>query len=331
MINQVKMEQVAEAAGLSRPTVSQILNGKGHRYSKKSRQRVLDAVSKLQYRPNGAARAMRLGKLGCAALLSSTVQGHSATAGSLYSSISDAVNAHGMNLMVAKLPDQKLTDEGFVPKILQEVSADGLLINYVSHIPEQMIELIQMYNIPSIWINSKQEYDCVYPDEYSAAKTAMKYLLELGHRKIAFMACACADHYSVFDRKKAYLDAMNEAGLATKIIGGEEDFHIEHSERPGLVRTILQKNDRPTAVLANDTHSEMLIEALSLGLRVPEDLHIAAFVSGHISALNPRITSLCVPETIMGQKAVEMLITKMADKTRKFKPEILPIQMVKAI
>ena len=331
MANTVTMEKVANEAGLSRPTVSQILNGKGHRYSEESRQRVLDAVSTLQYRPNGAARAIRLGQLGCIALLSSTIRSHSAGVGSLSDSISDTLNSHNLNLMISKLPDQKLTDAGFVPKILQEISADGLLINYVSHIPKEMIELIHMYNIPSVWINSKQESDCVYPDEYGAAKKAMQYLLSLGHRKIAFMACACADHYSVFDRKKAYIDLMKDAGLAPEIIGGAEDQHIEHPERPTLIRTALQRQDRPTAVLANDAQNDMVIEALSLGLRVPEDLHIAAFVSGNANSLSPRITSLCEPDAIMGQESVEMLIKKMADRTQDIKPKILSIQIVKCV
>jgi LacI family transcriptional regulator len=325
------MKQVAEAAGLSRPTVSQILNGKGHRYSEKTRRCVLDAANALQYRPNSAARAMRLGQFGCATLLSSTLRGHSAGTGSLSDSISDELNAHGLNLMISKLPDQKLTDKGFIPKILQEVSSDGLLINYVSHIPEQMIKLIRMYNIPSVWINSKQEFDCVYPDEYRATEKVMRYLLELGHRKIAFMACACADHYSVFDRKKAYLNVIKDAGLTPEIVGGAENEHIEYADRSGVARKILQRKDRPTAIIANDTHIETMIEALALGLTLPQDLHIAAFINGNNDPLQSRITSLCEPNTIMGKKAAEMLIKRIADKTKKIVPEVLQIQIVKVI
>jgi DNA-binding LacI/PurR family transcriptional regulator len=124
---------------------------------------------------------------------------------------------------------------------------------------------------------------------------------------------------------------MKKSGLTPKIIGGPENHHIDMPERPRVIRQQLQNPDRPTAVLSNDSHVEMLIEALSLGISIPKDLHIAAFVGGNSGSLQSRITSLCEPNEIMGEKAVDMLIRKIEDRTRKLTPQILQIQMIKAM
>ena len=80
-----------------------------------------------------------------------------------------------------------------------------------------------------MWVNAKFEVDCVYPDDYGAAKSATRQLIELGHRRIAFVhfinplfgatfeESRPRFHYSVEDRAFGYRDAMREAGLSPRV------------------------------------------------------------------------------------------------------------------
>jgi len=130
------LKVIAEAAGVSIPVVSQVLNSKGQRFRPETRRRVRQAAERLGYRPNNSARAMATGRLGCAALVLSTQGYRSTLPAELLRGIDEELARHNMHLTIARLPDEKLTREGYVPKILREWLSDGLLINYTSDIPD---------------------------------------------------------------------------------------------------------------------------------------------------------------------------------------------------
>src|SRR6185369_16509410 len=87
----VTIKEIAERSGLSIPTVSQVLNNKGHRYRSETCNRVLKAVRELGYRPNSSARAMRMGRFNCVALLLSTESYRSFLPNELLRGIHDGV------------------------------------------------------------------------------------------------------------------------------------------------------------------------------------------------------------------------------------------------
>jgi DNA-binding LacI/PurR family transcriptional regulator len=86
-----------------------------------------------------------------------------------------------------------------------------------------MIELIQRYQIPSVWLNAKLESDCVYPDDFEAAGQACKYLLQMGHRRIAYVDYMSSGHYSTADRRNGYLRAMRSARLKPQIFSNARE------------------------------------------------------------------------------------------------------------
>src|SRR6185295_16580276 len=189
----VTIKEIAERSGLSVPTVSQVLNNKGHRYRSETCKRVLKAVRELGYRPNSSARAIRMGRFNCVALLLSTERHKSFLPNELLRGIHDGVAEHDYHMSLTVLPDDKLTSQGFVPKILRQWMADGLLINYHVDVPQRMIELIHEHGIPSVWINTKQKSDCAFPDDLGASREATEKLLALGHRRIFYADLGLAD------------------------------------------------------------------------------------------------------------------------------------------
>jgi len=327
----VRTRDIAEKLGIARPTVSTILSGgkSNTRVSDDLRQRVLTTARQMGYRPNAAAKAIGTGRFGSVGLVVSAADpGRSSVPGQLLFGTSVELERHGMHLSIAALDDRQLTDESFMPRVLRESAADGLLINYHKLIPARMIELIEDYRIPSIWLNVKRDHDCVYFDDLGAGRRATQALLEAGHRRIAFASHHWEGkdaHYSEHDRRDGYLRAMREAGLPSEVIerikfGGDHlpARLIDHwTERLG-------RADRPTGVVAYGSAAlaPIIRAADRLGLRVPDDLSVGTFGQGtghHLISLDTMVHD----EAEMGRVAINLLLTKIQSPRTRLAPRVL--------
>jgi LacI family transcriptional regulator len=323
----VTIKEIARKTGLSIPTVGNVLGRSASRYSAETRKRVLSAAAELGYKPNASARAMRQGRFGCAALVlsRSKQQTHSHIPNRLIDGLEDELSLHDMHLTVSRLTDEELSTNEFVPKVLREHMADGMIVNYTHEIPPAMLELIRAHHMPAVWLNAKLEADCVYPDDYGAAKSATQQLLSLGHRRIAlvhmmtpfalyptFEASWASRHYSVTDRAAGYTDALAAAGLQPRILA--HDRFIDDSEQFEACRALLGGPDRPTAVLiySEGELGSIACAAKVLGLQIPKDLSMLLFAPTRISLAGDRITNIAIPTERMGRSAVQMLLKKMA-------------------
>src|SRR4051812_13039083 len=238
----ITIKEIARRTGLSIPTVGNVLGRSANRYSAKTRERILQVAHELGYKPNASARAMRQGRFGCAALVlsRSKQQTHSHIPTGLLDGLDDALAQHDMHLTVARLTDEELSSDDFLPKVLRESMADGMIVNYTHEIPQAMLELIHAHHAPAVWLNAKLAEDCVYPDDLGAAHAATKRLIELGHRRIAFVHFVAPNvfpepfeharpkfHYSVADREAGYVSALREAGLKPQFSCNDRYTHDE--------------------------------------------------------------------------------------------------------
>ncbi len=328
----ITIKDIAEHVGVSSMAVSYALRNKGS-IGAETRNRVLRAAKELGYMPNLSARAMALGKFGTVALIQSSLPYRSTLAEGMLKGIHDELTCHDMHLSMDIIPDEKLTSEGFVPKILRELMVDGLLINYTALIPQQMLELIAKSNIPAIWMNSKQESDCVYPDECDAGREATEYLLKLGHRRIAYANYSGGGHYSAIDRMAGYKQAMEQFGLSPRVVTPSDcgveplaDGSISREQRPAVAKAMLAGPDRPSAVVtySGSTAYPLLYAAASMGINVPGDLSVVTFHDEIGSGLGVPITTLLIPVYEVGRIAAEMIIEKIGDPSC-----VLPSRSVK--
>jgi DNA-binding LacI/PurR family transcriptional regulator len=219
----VSIKEIAAATGYSAQTISRVLNNKGAGHRKSTCDFTLETAEAMGYRPNSLARAMVLGKFGGVGLLMSNNSGRSYLPTSLLSSIHDTLAGHNIHLTIGRLPDEKLTDSDYLPKVLREWSCDGFLINYTDHVPDGMAELIERSRLPSVWINTKKPGECVHPDDFGGGKLAVEYLRSRGHTRIAYTHYRWGDnlteaHYSVMDRLEGYKAGMKQAGLKPLIL-----------------------------------------------------------------------------------------------------------------
>jgi LacI family transcriptional regulator len=334
----VTIKEIARRTGLSIPTVGNVLGRAASRYSAETRQRVMRAAAEMGYKPNASARAMRQGRFGCASLVlsRSKQQTHSHIPNRLIDGLEDELSGHDMHLTVSRLTDEELSTNDFVPKVLREHMADGMIVNYTHEIPPGMLELIRAHHTPAVWLNAKLEADCVYPDDYGAAKSATQHLLSLGHRRIAlvhtiapfelyptFEASWASRHYSVTDRAAGYTDALADAGLKPRILSHER--FIGESEQFEACRALLSGPDRPTALLVYNEGEvgSIVCAARVLGLGIGRDLSVAAFAPTPMSLAGERIANVAIPTEEMGRHAVKMLLRKIAAPETPCDPEAI--------
>jgi LacI family transcriptional regulator len=335
-----KLEQIAEQVGVSANTVLRVLRGENKEVwpsAIRRAQQIRGLARQMGYMPNASARAMRRGRFNCVALLLSTDEGKSALPHGLLDSIHDALAERGIRLIVSKLPDAQLTSEDVVPSILREWSCDGLLINYTDRVPRQMPQLIERYHIPSIWINRRQETDCVYYDDVGGARVACDYLIRLGHRRITyldFVHSVEGIHYSRRDRYLGYKEAMRTAGLEATAPGRYAGALV--SQRLGMIVDLLRRDGRPTALLSYDAGERLLLAASQAGICVPEQVSLMSFGMNHAPThteamgeayIGRSVGIARVPSEKAGRAAVSMLLEKIARPQIKLSPTVVPLEL----
>ncbi len=305
--------EVARLAGFSQPTVSQVLNGKGERYSDATCKAIRDAASQLGYRPNAAARAIRSQTSSTVALIVGTHPGRSTLPTPMLRGIQLALKAQDMSLMLVSLDDDALGDADQLPRILREVLCDGLLIAYTHGLPQSMLDAIKRYHIPAVWINTHLDTNCVRPDDYNAGRQAVEHLIRLGHEKILYLNFNAGvdgehDHYSVSHRLAGYRDGMRHADLEPIWLPGDKRGFVPWELRLPMSRQILAGPDRPTAVVAYSDSSSvpMCVAAAERGMRLPEDLRFVDFAN-ECHQLPPFADHMVVPSQQVGLEAASRL------------------------
>jgi LacI family transcriptional regulator len=324
-MSRVTLADIAAHVGVDRSTVSRVLSNKAAEggISAELAERITSKARELKYIPNTFAKAVREGRFSCAALLMSTVEGRSYLPSRLLDGIHDGLADADMHLTVAKVPDEKLNSDDYVPKILRTLMADGLLINYTHHLPEHLVEIVSQRNVPAVWMNTRRENFSVYPRNFDAAEAMTRRLIELGHRRIAYLdLCAGHDevaavHFSASDRLAGYASAMRGAGLEPWEVRPLVSCTTFAMEKAFLV-PFLQRPDRPTAVVCYFSVfvPALLRAAVEAGVRVPEDLSVATFAAENYREHGLNVCAMLEPHYRMGKEAVRLLRERVARPTK---------------
>ncbi|MAX25693.1 MAG: hypothetical protein CMJ19_14435 [Phycisphaeraceae bacterium] len=333
----ITQRELANRLGLSQMTVSYALRG-SEMVSRQTREHVQKEAARLGYRPNSSAQAMRNGRFGCVAIVDSTeVDRSSYFGGDLIGGVHDALLSRDTHLTIARLPDAELTDENFMPKILRQLMVDGMLINYFAQIPNRLVELVEEYNLPAIWLNSKQARDCIYPDDHQAGRHAVQHLMELGHRKIGYLDHMSDRpehfdptthvHYSVLDRFNGYCDAMRDAALPVRDFLGS---HMRMWDDPlAVVTRWIRQPDRPTALICHDRRvvTQIIHAALTHGLSVPGDLSVITFEDINKCEMGMTMTTMRQCWEDFGRTAAGVLMDKIKANNQSMPAMSLPYKL----
>lgn len=310
--NLVTMEQIARRVGVTRATVSNVLNNRypaARRDAAKRATEIRAVAAELGYRPNTLARAQRTGRTGCIGMLVSSSPDYSVHFGTFDQTLLRELARRDLLLVTGLVGADAPADESHLPRIVAEHLADGFLINYAFDIPPGVARMIEKHDLAAVWFNSQHEHDCVYPDDLGAAASATRYLLKRGHRRIAYVqqeggVLVAASHYSYVDRRAGYQREMESAGLATQIINAPV---LRDTHSLSAANAVLDQAVGVTAILINGPADTLRIAAARRNVGIPEDLSIIAIQNDAPPYGSTDITHLLVPIPEMVRRAVEML------------------------
>ncbi len=306
----VRMTDIAEQAGVSRSTVSLVLNNKDVALGipDATRRRVLSAANQLGYRPNEVARAMVTGKNRILVyLLHDPAQEVAAT---ILSGALREADAHGY---LIKLVGRKGTfDERDIERCI-ELRPAGIMALYLT---DEMAVYLQQegarYHIPAVLLDSSFPVDGitrVLSDDMDGIFQSVAHLHGLGHRRIAHLSGPDWSGASVL-REKGYRHAMAHFGLdvpSNYIASCEWDFPLMEA----AARRVLQAMPRPTALCCVDDRVALVVLriAVQMGLRVPEDLSIVGFADLEMASYScPALTTITQPFEDIGVSSVRSLL-----------------------
>ncbi|AJY73347.1 LacI family DNA-binding transcriptional regulator [Paenibacillus beijingensis] len=314
---------VAKRAGLSVVTVSRVLNGAGT-VREKNRQKIMEAIKELDYRPSAAARSLARGKTGIIGLILTTLQDSFFDA--VVKEINEALALHGYYLAVS-VTREFGSDEAHY--LIQEDRVDGLIL--LSPLEEgRLVSELKKRNIPYVIIDNQlpeNTASSIAVDNYRGGYEAASHLLSLGHRNIAHL-CGPELFLSTRERRSGFLDALKEAGMEPFAVE-QGDYDIEFGYE--TARKWLADGTLPTAVFAGDDYIAIgfMNALMEAGVRVPEQLSVVGYDDQDIaSRLRPFLTTVRQPSERIGLAAADMLLRKIDGKTKrsaglKLKPELI--------
>lgn len=306
---------VAQRAGVSRATVSYVVNGKANKISSVSdetRQRVLDAVEELGYEPDVQAQALRSGKSKTIALLIPDLQNPHFC--EFAAGVEEAARAAGYHML---LSSTTLNHEYGV-EILKELAGrrvDGLILASAfileSDEAQETLDRILKHGFPIVDMGDFYEIDTVSANYREATKEVMSYLFSLGHRRIG-LVYGVGTYEHGLDRLEPYQESLAAAGITV-----DTDLIVECG--PTLedgyrgATQLLKLHERPTAIIVINDLLAMgtLRAAADMGLQVPGDLSVVGFDNIPMANyLVPRLTTVTKNTSAGGKKAFEMLLAR---------------------
>lgn len=308
----VTIEDVAAAAGVSRQTVSRVIND-GPNVKPALREKVRAAIEALGYVPNLSARRMGGGRSFLILAVNDrnrTLENWSAGRGNdwvdqmLYGGMTEC-ERHSYHLVFELIETQDKEAERQLAKALAALRPDGVILTPPHSDNESLVALLEAQKLPCARIGHREGHTTidVFMDEAGAARDTTRGLIELGHRRVGFIAGA-ANYGNSALRIEGFREALAEAGLPDSVGHvGFGEFHFDTAA--GIIREMLQQPESPTALIAEN--DEMAFAAMhvanSLNISIPEQLSVVSFED------TPGVRFSVPPLSAVRQPTAQMIAT----------------------
>ncbi|MHC5247514.1 LacI family DNA-binding transcriptional regulator [Enterococcus sp. LJL120] len=306
------IKEIAEMAGVSITTVSQILNNKGARFSPETRKKVLDIVEKYQYKPDYFA--------------SNLIKRHSKTIGMIVPDVTDFffskviegvesyLNPLGYMILLCNSKNSKAREEKYIEELVHR-SVDGILLATPNVLPEgKALDSGFFAKTPLVLIDrgiNERKGGRLIVKEYEGAYRAISKLIEYGHRHIGMLKEE-EGYYQLIERQTAYQHALKDHEIPfRKNYLSNGSLSIEGGYQ--AAKNLLAENPELTAIFCgNDEMAIGCYQAIhEIGKKIPEDFSVIGFDGLEISNyLVPSLTTILQPSFDIGFYGAKFLVDK---------------------
>jgi LacI family transcriptional regulator len=320
---------VAEAAGVSKSTVSNVVRG-ADEVAEATRARVLEAIARLNYKPNAIARQFVQRRTTIIGVLVGDLDNP------YYAQMSRVVERvafrFGYTAMFCNIEGEDDLAGAGVEALLEQRVAGVVFLAFVERTPE-LEDSLRRAGIPIVFVGLHERWgDSVGPRDSEGGRLATEYLLELGHERIGYVRTPLVETSGDRARFSGYRAALRAAGTtAPAPFGWRPGGALFRVGRTNVAfEDALRSAGAPTALfVSNDIGAIALIEACeSRGIRVPADLSIVGFDDIAIASLTRiSLTTIAQPLDFQAEKAVSMLLERIEQPSRRPRQVSVPVEL----
>lgn len=312
----VTMQDIADKLNVSKVTVSKALGNKDG-VGEELKSQIKKLAIEMGYRINTAAQSFRSGiSKNIGVVIPERFTGEPASYyTTLYQKLSMSLSEEGYSSILHILKD---TDEKnlVLPPMYNEQKIDGMII--IGQLCCGYIEKISSLETPILFADfydEHQDIDSVVTDNFYAAYTITNYIVNRGHKKIAYLGSVNATS-SIMDRYLGYIKSLMEHQIPLR-----DDYLIDDRDDSGRLIDIELPDDMPSAFVCNcDQVAYKLVQRLQeLKYKVPQDISVVGFDNDMFSRLcNPKITTIDVNSDDIARVSADLITNKIENDTKKY-------------
>ncbi len=318
-MKKVTINDVAKHAGVSKKTISRVLNNESN-VSADTKEKVLQSFEILGYRPNPQARGLATNQSFLIGLLYDNPNKSYVTdiqTGSL-----DTCQKENYNLVIYPEQHDAIDLLDRLRQLLNNAHLDGLILTPPFSDMKPLLEMLEQRQVNYVRIAPTEDLErspCVVSNDLDAAYQMTRYLISLGHSKIAFIK-GHPEHNVSELRLNGYLKAMQEASIETQAEFIEQGFFTFRSGED-CGRRLLNLKSQPSAIFASNDFiaAGVLKVAAQRNVSVPHQLSVCGFDNAPISRyIWPSLTTVKQPIKAMAAEGVKLLIQTIRQKPIEF-------------
>lgn len=310
-MKKASIKDVAQLAGVSIATVSQILNNKGERFSEETRQKVVQARDQIGYVPNLSARRLKKQN---SIILGIVVRSLALPYfGNLVQQIQDHLPE---NVTMSVMSGEGEQADQAVYQLMNS-GASAIIVGSQLTAPKEIAEELKRRGVAMVVLENHAklfEADSVHAKDFDGGQLAAKHLLSLGHHHVVLLG---NQRYTdnLFQRAQGFTETMLAGGGTVS----EVKTH-SLSKQSGQAAAMAVSITKATGVFAlNDDLAIGLIAGLAkIGLHVPTDISVVGFDDGDYAAFyQPGLTTVHQPGDQIAKAALELALARVADSQAK--------------
>ncbi|MEE3849691.1 LacI family DNA-binding transcriptional regulator [Gordonia sp. LSe1-13] len=302
--SRARLRDIAAHAGVHISTASRVLNGDPRgEVSADTTARVLAAADTLQYKPNSAARNLRLRRAGAFGLLIPDLT-HPTYATLVRGALQEA-EGRGLAVLITEVPDGAAAIG--LRRLVDDHRIDGLLIATASDRSAQA-DWFEGHGVPTVYVNRRAEgKPTVTVDDEAGAALALRTMYDYGHRRVGVIS-GPHDVDTARRRLDGFISAANTLGIPVPV---ESCGEYTANGGASALTSLMSDPNPPTAIFASNLMSGIgaLSRASAHGIRIPDELSLVVFDDAEIADFTvPALTRIKMPFDELGALAVRSLI-----------------------
>jgi LacI family transcriptional regulator len=304
----VTRQDVARYAGVSTAVISYVINSGPKGVAPATRERVLEAIRVLGYRPNAAARALKLGSTELLGLIVPDIT--NPYFAELSRAIEEVADERGYALLLTNSAGEVGKERKLLRKLISR-QIDGLLLASVE--PEPDLSAVSAANIPVALLDRGTGMNGVTAfgvDYRASSREGVRHLIEHGHSDIGLVVGGAEFAGTAADREHGWLDALTEAGLPEGPVARGDFSRVGGYDG---AKRLMNREHPPTAIFASsDMQAIGVLRALhEAGLDVPGDVAVVSFDGSIECEFSwPPLTAVRQPVAAMAKGALDMLTSR---------------------